>query len=89
MMTALTGRQEAALTSLWNKYGNGGSCHTKENHFFLQKLLERKFEEANRMAIRTSPECRAAVERIERNDYSELRPDQRKMLDSMGYETTG
>jgi hypothetical protein len=84
MITALTGRQQAALWALWNKYGNGGSCHTKENHFFLQKILEGKFEEANRMMIRTSPECKAAVERIEKNDYSELRPEQIKILDSMG-----
>jgi hypothetical protein len=50
----------------------------------LQKILEGKFEEANRMMIRTSPECKAAVERIEKNDYSELRPEQIKILDSMG-----
>jgi len=76
-----------ALLWMLNKYGNGGACHTKENQAFITRLLEDKFDDAERIRVRASLECCMAVERIERNDYSELRQDQRKMLEAVQGET--
>jgi hypothetical protein len=76
----LTIVQKKALELLSFKYGNGGSCHTKENHKFLQLHIAGTHDEAEMLGSKITDECRTAFEKVMKSDYSELHEDQREFL---------
>lgn len=66
--------QRKQIEKLWFIYGNNGKRHTRENHRFIQEILE---GEDHRKFFKPTQKCRDAVDNIlnspakagERNDY--------------------
>jgi hypothetical protein len=81
MADVLTVRQKSALGFLSYKYGNGGSLHSADNHKFLQLHIKGLHDDAKSLLHRITPDCLAAFSRIVVDDYRELSPTQRKILD--------
>jgi hypothetical protein len=68
---------------LWFKYGNGGSCSSNANHKFFQRHVEGQHVEAAVHMTQITADCKAAFEKIMKDDFSELSPTARRILDSM------
>lgn len=83
MSEPLTVVQKAAIELLWFRYGNGGSCHTNENHKFLQRYIEGRPADAEVYRVRITESCRNAFEKVMAGDYSELRKEQRVLLEEL------
>jgi hypothetical protein len=82
-MQGLTRKQRMAIEYLGYKYGNGGSCHTRQNHQFLHSFLAGKMDEAKQVAHLISEPLKEAIGRVLRNEYREFRGDQFKVLEAM------
>lgn len=82
----LTEKQRRALGFLSYKYGNGGSMCSADNHKFLTALISGDNAEAFQYAHRITKPCQEALDRILKNDFRELRPNQQKMLDEVWQE---
>lgn len=80
-MNTLVQKQIKALELLWFKYGNGGSMSTNDNHKFMQRHIEGRPADALLFAHRITPACNDAFKRILANDYSELHPNQLKLIE--------
>ena len=82
----LTAKQLKALEFLSFKYGNGGSMCTNDNHKFLALILANKSAEASQQySHRITDSCQEALDRITKNDFSELRENQREIIKAMFY----
>ena len=80
----MTTKQLKALEFLWFKYGNGGACHSPQNHKFLQRHIEGRHEAAAVYDKRITSACREAVDRVLKDDYTEFKEEIRKIIESFG-----
>jgi hypothetical protein len=80
----MTARQRKAVEFLWFKYGNGGSCHSLANHKTLQRHMEGRHEDAALYERQITGECREALDRVLRDDYSEFSESVRGIITSFG-----
>ena len=76
----VTGKQCKALEFLSFKYGNGGAMCSGDNHKFLALLIVNNPAEASKYLHRITDSCREAVARVLKNDFSELRDNQRMII---------